>query len=53
MNDLMEGPAKSKGSRRAIVRRGRPPKELEGEVDERILNAARKIFLARGFEGAC
>ena len=52
MNGLMETPAKSKGSRRAKVRRGRPPKELEGEVDERILNAARKIFLARGFEGA-
>jgi len=52
MNDLMETPAKSKGSRRAKVRRGRPPKELEGEVDERILNAARKKFLARGFEGA-
>jgi AcrR family transcriptional regulator len=52
MNDLMEGPVTSKGSRRAKVRRGRPPKELEGEVDERILNAARKLFLSRGFEGA-
>ncbi|MGO9545520.1 MAG: TetR/AcrR family transcriptional regulator [Rhodomicrobium sp.] len=36
----------------AAVRRGRPPRELEGEVDERILNAARRIFLNRGFEGA-
>ena len=43
----------SKGSaRRAAVRFGRPPKELAGEVDERILNAARKIFVERGFEGA-
>jgi AcrR family transcriptional regulator len=31
---------------------GRPPKELAGEVDARILDAARKIFLERGFEGA-
>src|SRR6516164_9659715 len=52
MNGLMETPAKSRGARLAKVRLGRPPKELEGEVDERILNAARKIFLARGFEGA-
>jgi AcrR family transcriptional regulator len=34
------------------VRVGRPPKELAGEVDARILDAARKIFLERGFEGA-
>ena len=52
MNDLKEAPAKAKGSRRAAVRRGRPPRELEGEVDGRILDAARKVFLHRGFEGA-
>ena len=52
MNDLKEVSARSKGSRRAAVRLGRPPKELEGQVDERILNAARKIFLGRGFDGA-
>jgi AcrR family transcriptional regulator len=34
------------------VRFGRPPKELAGEVDERVLEAARKVFLERGFEGA-
>jgi AcrR family transcriptional regulator len=39
-------------AKRAAVRFGRPPKELAGEVDERILDAARKIFLERGFEGA-
>jgi AcrR family transcriptional regulator len=39
-------------SRRAAVRFGRPPKELAGEVDERVLDAARKLFLERGFEGA-
>jgi AcrR family transcriptional regulator len=34
------------------ARSGRPPRELAGEVDERILDAARKVFLDRGFEGA-
>jgi AcrR family transcriptional regulator len=42
-----KGPAK-----RAAVRFGRPPKELAGEVDARILAAARKVFLEHGFEGA-
>lgn len=35
--------------RRAV---GRPPKELAGQVEERILDAAHRIFLKRGFEGA-
>src|SRR5262249_20812788 len=39
-------------ARRAPVRFGRPPKERAGEVEERILDAAHKVFLARGFEGA-
>jgi AcrR family transcriptional regulator len=39
-------------ARRTAVRVGRPPKELAGEVDTRILEAARTIFLERGFEGA-
>jgi AcrR family transcriptional regulator len=34
------------------VRFGRPPKALAGAVEERILGAARKVFLERGFEGA-
>jgi AcrR family transcriptional regulator len=38
--------------RRAAVRFGRPPKELAGEVEKRILDAARTVFLQRGFEGA-
>jgi AcrR family transcriptional regulator len=43
----------SKGStRRAAVRSGRPPKELAGAVEARILEAARKVFLERGFDGA-
>lgn len=39
-------------ARRKAVRFGRPPKERAGEVEERILDAARKVFLERGFEGA-
>ena len=39
-------------ARRSAVRVGRPLKQLAGEVDERILDAARKIFVERGFEGA-
>ena len=37
---------------RSVVRAGRPPKELAGQVEERILDAAREVFLERGFEGA-
>jgi AcrR family transcriptional regulator len=44
--------AKKVSAKRAVVRFGRPPKELAGEVDARILAAARKIFVERGFEGA-
>jgi AcrR family transcriptional regulator len=34
------------------VRSGRPPRVLAGEVDARILNAARRVFLERGLAGA-
>ena len=45
-------PAKKEPAKKAAVRFGRPPKQLAGEVDARILDAARKVFLERGFEGA-
>lgn len=35
-----------------VVRSGRPPQALAGAVEERILDAAKKVFLERGFEGA-
>jgi AcrR family transcriptional regulator len=38
--------------RNRIARSGRPPKELAGEVDRRILDAARAVFLERGLAGA-
>lgn len=37
---------------RGSVRYGRPPRELAGQVEERILDAAGRVFLERGFEGA-
>jgi AcrR family transcriptional regulator len=37
---------------RGMIRCGRPPRERAGEVEERILDAAGKVFLERGFEGA-
>jgi AcrR family transcriptional regulator len=37
---------------RPAVRTGRPPRELAGEVEARILDAAREIFLERGLAGA-
>lgn len=37
---------------RGAARSGRPPRELAGEVEERILDAAERVFLERGFEGA-
>ena len=53
MNDLKATSVTSKPSaRRRAVRFGRPPKALAGKVEERILDAARKAFLERGFEGA-
>src|SRR5262249_14505923 len=44
--------ADRRAGRTTAVRFGRPPKELAGAVEERILNAARQVFLERGFEGA-
>jgi AcrR family transcriptional regulator len=34
------------------VRSGRPPRKLAGRVEERILDAAGRVFLERGFQGA-
>jgi AcrR family transcriptional regulator len=39
-------------TRRPPARPGRPPKELAGDIEARVLDAAREVFLARGFEGA-
>lgn len=39
-------------SKRPVVRCGRPPREFAGEVEARILDAAGRVFLERGFGGA-
>ncbi len=44
--------AKALSSDRSVIRCGRPRRELAGEVEERILDAAGKVFLERGFERA-
>ena len=46
-----KGPGRGLAGRSA-VRSGRPPRELAGRVEERILDAAEKVFLERGFSGA-
>jgi AcrR family transcriptional regulator len=51
-NELDMPLKRGKPKAKAAVRLGRPPKELEGEVEGRILDAARKVFLERGFEGS-
>ncbi len=44
--------AKRKAAHKApAVRTGRPTKELAAQVDERIVDAARQLFLARGLAG--
>jgi AcrR family transcriptional regulator len=47
----MEAEAAS-GRARPPVRCGRPPRGLAGKVEERILDAAGKVFLEHGFQGA-
>src|SRR6202167_2392165 len=37
---------------RGAVRYGRPPREHAGRGEERILDAAGRVFLERGFQGA-
>jgi AcrR family transcriptional regulator len=51
----VEGVAEAKDASeraRAAVRCGRPPRGLAGKVEERILDAATRVFLDHGFSGA-
>lgn len=45
-------PTGTRLQRRPSGRTGRPPLKLAGEVDARILDAARRVFLERGLAGA-
>lgn len=51
MSETASAPEKQKRGR-AVARSGRPPRERAGEVEERILKAARQVFVNRGFEAA-
>ena len=44
--------AKSGEAKRSLGRLGRPPKDRAGDAKERILDAAQRVFLERGFQSA-
>lgn len=44
--------ARSRRLKRPAVKAGRPPRELAGDVDDRILDAAHRMFLEHGLSGA-
>src|SRR5580704_11788940 len=44
--------SKKRSGGRVAMRTGRPLREFAGEVDQRILDAARSVFLERGLAGA-
>jgi len=48
----MTSATKARPARQAAVRSGRPTRQMAGEVEERILDAAQRVFLERGLEGA-
>jgi AcrR family transcriptional regulator len=53
MTDVASTEKRPSGRRTVQTGRiGRPRRELAGEVDERILNAARRAFIKRGLAGA-
>lgn len=47
-----KSPKRAKQSEVRTLRSGRPPRALAGEVEARILDAARRAFLERGLAGA-
>ncbi len=51
-SNTLSKPNQSDDSERPRSRGGRPSNAMAGEVEERLLEAARSVFLARGYEGA-
>jgi AcrR family transcriptional regulator len=50
---MRKHPALAKrAKKRPPIRSGRPPRKFAGEVETRILDAARRVFLERGLAGA-
>ncbi|MGF6935478.1 AcrR family transcriptional regulator [Paraburkholderia sp. UCT70] len=52
MQNSKDSAPKNNASKQSAVRAGRPPGKLAGEVDERILDAAYRVFMERGLHGA-
>ena len=44
--------AKNRAAKRPQGRMGRPPKDLAGDVEGRILDAAQQVFLQKGYQSA-
>jgi AcrR family transcriptional regulator len=44
--------AKNRASKRSNGRLGRPPKDLAGDAEARILDAAQRVFLQKGYHSA-
>ena len=44
--------AKNRATKRPHGRLGRPPKDLAGDVKSRILDAAQRVFLKKGYQSA-
>ena len=49
---LKSSARKTPSTKPAIPRAGRPSREMAGDVDKRIMDAATRVFLAYGLEGA-
>jgi AcrR family transcriptional regulator len=49
---MKSGVAKSGGAKRGTPRVGRPPKDLAGDVEARILDAAEQVFMEKGYGSA-
>jgi len=49
---MMDSRPQAASPQKPAVRIGRPPREFAGEVENRILDAARRVFLERGLAGA-
>src|SRR3984893_577612 len=49
---MAEFPTRTRLRKRPSGRTGRPPRQLAGEVDARILDPACRVFLERGLAGA-
>jgi len=52
VNEVKRMATREKELKRPQARLGRPPKEMAGDVKARILDAAQRVFLKRGYQSA-